>query len=168
MRRIIMLSLVGVVVAAALLFTPRSRDVAAQAGPDDIEQILLEIDGIPVATGVVAVSGLAIHNEISAIRDPNGNIVGEVVKPTSPAEPTFVLEPGRLADEIWEWYTKVQAGEGSNRSMSVVFLSNREEVFRYNLIRALPKAWRGFRQVGPGAVVAREEVTFYCRALDRP
>lgn len=172
MRRITTLLLVSAATGAAvaLLPAPRSPEVAAQVGLEDLDakEILFEIDGVPVATGVVAVSGLAFENNITAVRDGTGTIIGEVVGSTSPVEPTFVLAPGPLADNLWEWYAEVRAGRGSSRNMSVVFLDSRgEEVFRYGLRRGLPKSWRGFRQVAPGAVVAREEVTFHCRSITR-
>jgi uncharacterized protein len=105
---------------------------------------LVEIDGIAQAS-FADCSGLGATTEVIEAREGSENTTVRKL-PGKTTYSDITLKWGTTSsDELWRWRQRVIEGEVDRKNGSIVVfdLRNREEVVRWNFVRAWPSRWDG-------------------------
>lgn len=103
----------------------------------------VEISGV-TAAAFSAVDGLELRTDV--IQFANGDNTQIRKRPGRTHCANIVLRRGRLqSSELWQWYTRVIAGQVDRRSGSIILLDDdMNEVLRYNFFEGWPCRWKSF------------------------
>lgn len=128
---------------------------------------LVELEGIVVG-GFSEVTGLQFEIEVEDYREGGQNAYVHRLPGPARYPANLVLKRGLSdRDALWRWHQAVMAGRIERRNVSIVLLETaREEVFRWNFVKAYPLRWVGPDLNAASATLAVETLELAHRGLE--
>jgi phage tail-like protein len=129
---------------------------------------LIEIEGIAQAS-FAECSGLGSTTEVIENREGGDNVTVRKLPGKTTYSDVSLKWGATSSTELWEWRLQIVQGNVMRKNVSVVALSldGREEVARWNIVRAWPTKWEGSAFNAKGSELLIETLVLAHEGLDR-